>query len=110
MAIIKSFKADVSRVSLRASSSRSDVGLTLETRALKLFTVATEFTLLTQLIILYYPNILAVWSSIKTNGKTTGIMHEYVALMHIVPPSVSFTKPKKLIRVGIRFIEWLTTS
>ena len=53
-----------------------------------------------------------VWPKmwIKTNGKTTGITHEYVALMYIVPPSVSFKKPKKLIRVSISFIEWLTTS
>ena len=66
--------------------------------------------LLTQLIILNYSDILTVWSSVIPNCRTTGIIHEYFVLMHVAQLSVSFTKPKKLIRVSIRFFEWLTTS
>ena len=69
-----------------------------------------RFTLSSQLTILKYQDILAVWSSIIPNCKTAGIIHEYIALMHIVQPSVSFTEPKKLIRGRIRFIKRLTTS
>ena len=77
--------------------------------ALQLF-YGGQFTLSTQLIIPNYVDIQAVWSTIIPNCRTTGIIYEYITLMHIVQPSVPFTKPKKLVRVSIRFIEWLTTS